>query len=456
MIKIFQPEVKSNSLGSSHNGDKVRAKKRIKSLDTFRGITIAFMIFVNYGGGEYWFFEHASWYGLTFADLLFPWFVFMGGVSVELSFNSKLRRGESKWNIAYELYRRCLRLYAIGLIINGNHDLETFRIPGVLQRFAWAFFVNGSLMLILYNKPMNQRIVLKDQSNKIKFYLQEWLADSSYVIFNIVILLLVMLFQVITLAVPYDNYNCPAGYYGPGGIQTHKGHSLDLFVVGKNNIEELPYHNCTGGIARHIDQQILGTNHIYQWPTCIDTYFPASIFPEAHDNGVPFDPEGILGNFGSIFMVALGIWFCRVYNHWQEDKQRIMRWSGYGVILIILGLIFEILNDFNNLVFAHNIIKNLWSLTFVLYLAGAAYIILAILYFVQDMKNLWFGRPFFYMGRNSMLLYCLHCAWGEMSWPFDSDSCSSHMCALFTNLLSVFIFAVLSLWCYVIDYYLVV
>lgn len=39
---------------------------------TFR-ISIIIMIFVNYGGGQYWFFRHSRWNGLTFADLVFPW-----------------------------------------------------------------------------------------------------------------------------------------------------------------------------------------------------------------------------------------------------------------------------------------------------------------------------------------------------------------------------------------------
>lgn len=31
------------------------------------------MIFVNYNGGDYWFFNHSVWNGLTVADLVFPW-----------------------------------------------------------------------------------------------------------------------------------------------------------------------------------------------------------------------------------------------------------------------------------------------------------------------------------------------------------------------------------------------
>ena len=48
-------------------------KYRLNSLDTFRGITIALMIFVNDGAGGYWFFEHATWNGLQLADVVFPW-----------------------------------------------------------------------------------------------------------------------------------------------------------------------------------------------------------------------------------------------------------------------------------------------------------------------------------------------------------------------------------------------
>ena len=61
------------------------AAARLDCLDTFRGMCLTFMIFVNYGGGAYWFFDHAAWNGLTFADLLFPWFMWVMGVSMALS-----------------------------------------------------------------------------------------------------------------------------------------------------------------------------------------------------------------------------------------------------------------------------------------------------------------------------------------------------------------------------------
>ncbi|KAK8769528.1 hypothetical protein V5799_014008 [Amblyomma americanum] len=52
-------------------------KKRLRSLDAFRGLSLVLMVFVNYGGGKYWFFHHTPWNGLTLADLVFPWSVRM-------------------------------------------------------------------------------------------------------------------------------------------------------------------------------------------------------------------------------------------------------------------------------------------------------------------------------------------------------------------------------------------
>lgn len=75
------------------------------------------MIFVNYGGGKYWFFEHAEWNGLTVADLLFPWFMWMMGVSMALSFEAMKKQNVSKpilWKKVFILY--FYSLYIILLI----------------------------------------------------------------------------------------------------------------------------------------------------------------------------------------------------------------------------------------------------------------------------------------------------------------------------------------------------
>lgn len=72
--------------------ESVQAKKRLKSLDTFRGIAIVLMIFVNSGGGGYFWIEHATWDGLHVADVVFPWFLWSMGVCIPMSIRSQLNR----------------------------------------------------------------------------------------------------------------------------------------------------------------------------------------------------------------------------------------------------------------------------------------------------------------------------------------------------------------------------
>jgi len=54
------------------------------------------MIFVNSGGGHYWWIEHATWNGLHIADLVFPWFLWIMGVCIPMSIKSQLNRNISK------------------------------------------------------------------------------------------------------------------------------------------------------------------------------------------------------------------------------------------------------------------------------------------------------------------------------------------------------------------------
>lgn len=91
------------------------------------------MIFVNFGGGKYMFFEHSTWNGMTLADVLFPSFMWIMGLSMALSLRSQLRSGVSRRQLALRCVKRGLKLIIIGLVLNsihGNNDLATFRIPG--------------------------------------------------------------------------------------------------------------------------------------------------------------------------------------------------------------------------------------------------------------------------------------------------------------------------------------
>jgi predicted acyltransferase len=130
----------------------VNTMRRLVSLDVARGITIAFMILVNNGGsGRYSYhqLEHSAWNGWTLTDLVFPSFLFIAGISIVLSTETRLARGESKNTLRLHVLRRSVILFMLGLVVNGFpfFHLGTLRIYGVLQRIAICFFLASLLYL---------------------------------------------------------------------------------------------------------------------------------------------------------------------------------------------------------------------------------------------------------------------------------------------------------------------
>jgi len=124
---------------------------RLMSLDVFRGATIAAMILVNNNGSEaaYWPLKHSRWNGWTPTDLIFPFFVFIVGVSLVFSLQARLERGDSKRAIVLHSVKRSAILFALGLFVNAfpHFHLATWRIPGVLQRIAIAYLAAAFLTL---------------------------------------------------------------------------------------------------------------------------------------------------------------------------------------------------------------------------------------------------------------------------------------------------------------------
>src|SRR6266481_851808 len=125
---------------------------RLLSVDVFRGMAVAGMLLVDYPGDEasgYWPIRHSQWNGWTPADLIFPSFVFLMGISIVLSFSARLQRGETRRQIALHAAKRSLILFAIGLFLNGvpEFHLASWRIEGVVQRIAICYLVAGLLFL---------------------------------------------------------------------------------------------------------------------------------------------------------------------------------------------------------------------------------------------------------------------------------------------------------------------
>jgi predicted acyltransferase len=139
---------------------------RLISLDVLKGMTIVGMILVNMAslGDTYPWLDHSEWHGLTFADLVFPFFLYIGGVAMAYSY-AKYRKEPNRVTRAVylDILRRNLVLFGLGLILNGlfwNYsftdpkifDLGHLRIMGVLQRIGIASFFAAIAVLNLPEK----------------------------------------------------------------------------------------------------------------------------------------------------------------------------------------------------------------------------------------------------------------------------------------------------------------
>lgn len=135
---------------------------RLQSLDVLRGLTIVLMILVNQSGDlahTYRPLVHAPWNGLTFADVVFPCFLFILGISLVLSLTSRMQRGTTRPALVHRAFQRAAILFVIGVALNGFpwYDLATLRFYGVLQRIAFCYFI--AVLLYLWLKPRTIVIV---------------------------------------------------------------------------------------------------------------------------------------------------------------------------------------------------------------------------------------------------------------------------------------------------------
>jgi len=419
-------------IGMYNSSEKVNEapSSRLGSLDTFRGFSITVMIFVNYGGGAYWFLEHAAWDGLCLADFVFPWFMFIMGSSIVFSVQSQLRRNVKKIDIFKKLLDRFIKLFAIGIFLNtaipGGVTLREWRVPGVLQRIGFTYFVCGCLELLFTPKLMptaasygGERLSVPaydPQYERGQFLDKEDMAEMDKKMNNdgeasdqgvctrkslllytwphwIVMGVITALWCSLTYCLPVPG--CPTGYLGPGGIA-----------------DGAKYYNCTGGASGYIDRMIFGPN-MYQHPTCKNMYLTV----------IAYDPEGLLGSIMAILTVYSGVLAGHVIKIYQNNRK--MQLGS----LLVLGLISNILG----IILCKGTLsggwvpvnKNLWSLSFVLLTSGSSYWLLAIFYFTVDYLKLWSGAPFNWAGNNPIFLYAFSYILNDY-FPFNWSTSDTH------------------------------
>ncbi|XP_035431397.1 heparan-alpha-glucosaminide N-acetyltransferase isoform X2 [Spodoptera frugiperda] len=368
IIKLIMSRVRRT--GKLRYGDKELAiQQRLRALDTFRGMAIVFMIFVNDGAGGYWWLEHATWNGLVAGDLVFPAFLWIMGVCIPLSVKSAFAKGVPRWKIFMHIVRRSIIMFLLGMSLNtiyGSNMLHELRIFGVLQRLAVSYLIAAGFYALTapkyYTPPRGAcGQALKDVLSCV------W----CWVLAGV----LVAAHSVLTFVV--HDPNCPMGYLGPGGLH-------DDWVAA----------NCSGGAAGYIDRLLLGRSHVFQRSDAMRVY-----------GGEPTDPEGLLGCLTSAVQALLGVQAGATVLLQRSHKARISRWLAWALVFALAG---ALLAGFSR---EHGVIpinKNLWSMSFVLVTSACCLILLCFCYTLTDAWRFWGGGPFRAPGLNAIALYVGH------------------------------------------------
>lgn len=172
-----------------------------------------------------------------------------------------------------------------------------------------------------------------------------------------------------------------------------------------------------GNFASKIDIAIFGENHIY------------------HGYGVPFDPEGLLGVLTGSCTVLIGYMIGRSVRMEPSESSRAMISARTFVIsagLLLAGLALSIIIPLN---------KPLWSVSYVLYAAGWASFVFALLIYLIDYKG--WERPFFpfkALGMNALALFVLSgllmkTIWRYSGWDYTAVFGSTELLSLTYSLL---------------------
>lgn len=148
--------------------ETTNSSTRLISLDAFRGMTIAGMVLVNNPGtwsAIYAPLQHAAWHGWTPTDFIFPFFIFIVGISITLALGKRVETARANNNnlptkVYFKIFKRAALIFLLGLFLaafpfwdftrNAFLDLNTLRIPGVLQRIAICYLV-ASLIFVNTN-----------------------------------------------------------------------------------------------------------------------------------------------------------------------------------------------------------------------------------------------------------------------------------------------------------------
>ncbi len=263
---------------------------RSLAIDVFRGITITAMILVNNPGSWQYVYPpllHAEWHGMTPTDVIFPFFVFIVGLSICFSQQQMQKRGVARSKQLVKIAKRTVYLFTLGLFLavffyrfnDPNYSwwqdrIETIRILGVLQRLALVFACCAVLSIFLTKRML-----------------------------FVVSVLLLAFYTGFMLLMPYSD-----------GSQTFSG--------------QLAFGNS---FAAYLDHLLLGPAHVY--------YASATPFS--------FDPEGVFSTVPAVVSGLSGVLIGHLLMAQSSQRLKIKQLLLIGICLSLSGWALHFVHPIN-------------------------------------------------------------------------------------------------------------
>ena len=330
----------------------VPARERLLSLDVFRGITVAGMLLVNDPGtweAIYPPLEHAKWNGWTPTDLVFPFFLFIVGITTYLSLGARRARGDGEQAIRAQIIRRGALIFLFGFLINGFPYFTWGDVPGV---------ADPTLLQRMGDRLLHWRMLGVLQRIGIAYTVAALLTLRTTVRQQIVILASILFGYWIVMTV--------------------------LPVPGEGTIGALLLDEPSRTMAAWVDRLVLDWSRV-------------GLGNHLWGSSVTWDPEGVLSTVPAIGTAMFGNLAGRWIGERRPLSERLAGLSSVGALGMMTGLMWH---------WSFPINKSLWTSSYVLFSAGMAAVALATVMWIVDFNRVRrFTTPFVVYGINPIVAF---------------------------------------------------
>ena len=383
---------------------------RLVSLDVFRGMTIAAMVLVNNPGGSpvYWPLEHAEWHGLTPTDWIFPFFLFIVGVSVSISLGKSARSDAPK---PYRrIFTRAAVIYLLGAAMSvlPFFQFQASDAPDWLKLLTWIAFTLALLAALMRKWWFAAGSLVAGLAGIAIMNL----AGYNVVPFNFgsfrimgVLQRIAVVYLITSLLFLHFDWKKLVGI----SAVLLLGYWLIMTLIPVPGCDVTTINDKACNLAAYLDRLILTENHIWR-------------------GGKVYDPEGLLSTIPAIVTcisgVLTGLWLStsngsQIKNFESENSMFEIRDSLFKKVsgLFFFGLVLLAAGYIWNSYFPLN--KALWTSSYVLATSGLALLILGACYWLIDIQGYkkW-AWPFVVFGVNALPLFVFSGIWARMHAAF--------------------------------------